>query len=257
MALTGGGGLNIIFLGTNGWYDTDAGNTICILIQSRKYNIILDAGTGLYKVDRYSTEKGGKPLYLFLSHFHLDHIIGLHTLAKFNFSQGLTICGSEGSGKVIDNIINEPFTMPLSQLPYHVEILELPRQKRELPFKVDVKPLLHTSLTLGYRIEIDGKVISYCPDTGYCENAVELSRSADILIAECAFRSGESDENWPHLNPETAAKIANEAKAKKLVLVHFDAHNYKTLGDRKQSEKVARRLFHDTMAAVDDMQIEI
>jgi len=42
---------SIHFLGTNGWYDTDTGNTICILIDTEEYGIILDAGNGIYKLD--------------------------------------------------------------------------------------------------------------------------------------------------------------------------------------------------------------
>ena len=70
--------MKIIFLGTNGWYDTSLGNTICTLIKTQDFHIILDAGNGLYKIDRHIIDE--KPVFLFLSHFHLDHIIGLHIL---------------------------------------------------------------------------------------------------------------------------------------------------------------------------------
>ncbi|HOW90640.1 MAG TPA: MBL fold metallo-hydrolase, partial [Elusimicrobiales bacterium] len=74
--------MEIIFLGTNGWYDTGAGNTLCVLIRTRRFDIVLDAGNGLGKLDRYVD--GKKPVYLFLSHFHLDHVSGLHILLKFD-----------------------------------------------------------------------------------------------------------------------------------------------------------------------------
>ena len=51
-----------------------------------------------------------KPIFLFLSHFHLDHIIGLHVLNKFNFAQGLTIIGQSGTRDLLNKIINSPFT---------------------------------------------------------------------------------------------------------------------------------------------------
>jgi ribonuclease BN (tRNA processing enzyme) len=89
--------LKVLFLGTNGWYDTQTGNTICILIRTLDYEIILDAGNSLYKLERYINEGNRKPAYLFLSHFHLDHIIGLHTLIKLNFRHGLNICGPAGT----------------------------------------------------------------------------------------------------------------------------------------------------------------
>jgi len=249
--------LKAIFLGTNGWYDTDTGNTISILIRTTDYEIILDAGNGFYKIDRYIPEESMKPVYLFLSHFHLDHIIGLHTLMKFNFSQGLTICGPAGTRDILGTFINNPFSASFSQLPFSVTTYELPEEHIKLPFKVEARELYHTSFTLGYRIEIEGKVISYCPDTGYCENAVTLARSSDLFIAECAYKKGQFSASWPHLNPETAARIANEAEAKSLALVHFDAETYKTIAERKESERVARKIFKNAFITTDTMAIEI
>ena len=43
--------MDIIFLGTNGWYDSPTGSTICTLISSEHYHILLDAGNGIYKAD--------------------------------------------------------------------------------------------------------------------------------------------------------------------------------------------------------------
>lgn len=118
-------------------------------------------------------------------------------------------------------------------------------------------PLLHSSLTLGFRFEIDGKILSYCPDTGFCKNAVILAKNSDLLIADCAFKSGQEDKNWPHLNPETAAKIAKESNSKMLALVHFDAEIYSILEDRYKAEDGAKKFFAKTVATFDQMEIEI
>ena len=75
--------MKIYFLGTMGWFDTKLGNTLCVLVDTGKEYIIFDAGTGFSKIDNYIKDK--RPIYLFLSHFHLDHIIGLHALNKFSF----------------------------------------------------------------------------------------------------------------------------------------------------------------------------
>jgi ribonuclease BN (tRNA processing enzyme) len=249
--------MKAIFLGTNGWYDTETGNTICILISAKDYDIILDAGNGLHKVDRFISGNSRKPVYLFISHFHLDHIVGLHILNKFTFPQGLTICGPAGSREILRTFVNTPFTVPFSQLPFAVTICEFPEDRGKLPFSVEARELLHSTLTLGYRIETEGKIITYCPDTGYCENAVTLSQRADLLIAECAYKNGQFSESWPHLNPETAASIAGEAGAKRLALVHFDAETYKTMADRKEAERAAQQIFKDTFVANDDTAIEI
>jgi ribonuclease BN (tRNA processing enzyme) len=247
--------MKIVFQGTNGWYDTHTGNTLCLLIESKKAFIILDAGNGIWKLNRNIND--AKPIYLFLSHFHLDHIIGLHVLNKFNFAQGLTIIGQSGTRDILNKIINVPFTMPMHQLSYKTEIYEIPEEQILTPFKFTFLPLKHSSKCLGYRFEIEDKIISYCTDTGYCDNAVELARNADMLITECALKTGGSDTKWPHLNPKDAARIANEGSAKMLALVHFDACEYTTLDDRKRAEEEARQLFDKTFAAVDDMKIEI
>jgi len=247
--------MKVTFLGTNGWYDTATGNTVCILIETEQYDIVLDAGNGIHKLDRYIS--GRKPVFIFLSHFHLDHIAGLHILGKFKFEKGLTICGPEGTKKVLSVLISQPFTMPFSELDYRTDILELPVEREKLPFDITALPLRHSSLTLGYRFHIDGKTVAYCPDTGYCENALKLAFSADLLITECAYRPGQIVESWPHLNPETAARIAEEANVKKLHLVHFDASLYPTLANRQLAELTARRVFPNTVASLDDMQVEI
>ena len=245
----------VVFLGTNGWYDTPTGNTICILVKSGPFNIIFDAGNGFHKVDDYIDEGG--TIFLLLSHFHLDHIAGLHILNKMKRIKALKIFGPSGARGLLGTFVNSPFTMPLNQLSFPVEIHELPEEKDSVPFHLDCKPLTHASLTLGYRVEEDDRVIAYCPDTGYCDNAVSLSRNADLIIAECAFKSGPEDPRWPHLNPETASRIAKESGAGRLALVHFDASIYKTLGERKEAEKLAQGIFKNTFAAEDDMRIII
>jgi ribonuclease BN (tRNA processing enzyme) len=95
------------------------------------------------------------------------------------------------------------------------------------------------------------------PGYGLLRHAVALGRDADLLITECAYKSGEADETWPHLNPETAARIALEAGAKKLVLTHFAAGTYLTLAERKVSEGAAQGIFPDTLAAMDGTMVDL
>ena len=247
--------MNVIFLGTNGWFETETGNTLCILVKTEKYDIVFDAGSGFFKLDKYID--GTKPVYLFLSHFHMDHISGLHGLSKINCSSGFFIMGQDGTRDVINHFVNKPFTVPLVDLKYKAEVLELPADKDMIPFELDFLPLLHSDPCLGYRITVDGGTVTFCTDTGYCENAVKLARDADLLITECAFLPGEENNEWPHLNPETAARIALEAGAKKLVLTHFDAARYINIGMRRDAEIVAREVFPSSIAAEDLMDLEV
>lgn len=247
--------MKIAFLGTNGWYDTKTGSGISTLLETGSCYIVFDAGNGIYKLDRYVRED--KPVYLLISHFHLDHVCGLHILNKFKFSKGLSICVNAQDRGLLESLVDEPYTIPLDKLPYKVRVLSIPDEVEAIPFSLDWRYLRHSVPTLGFRVEIDGKVIVYCPDTGYCKEAVELAKGADLLIAECAYLPGEADEGWPHLNPESAAKLALEAGVKRLVLTHFDASRYLSMEDRARAEEVAKAIFPDTLAAKDDLVLDL
>lgn len=242
--------MKIIFLGTNGWYDTATGNTICVLIDAPEAYVVLDAGNGLYKLDQYIKDRQ-KPIYLFLSHFHLDHLIGLHSMAKFRFKQGLTIVGQKGTKRILFQLIRQPFTLALQDLKTKVQVEELESRQGTVSFLEAALKLKHVSSCYGFRFKLGGKIVSYVPDTGLCDNALKLAKGADLLITECAFKAGQNSLEWPHLNPLTAAKLANSAKADRLLLVHFDAAIYRTLKERGEAEKAARRIHRNTLATKD------
>ncbi len=247
--------MKVRFLGTNGWYDTATGNTVSVAVETSSALIVLDAGFGVAGLLDY--DAGEKPVYLFLSHLHLDHIVGLHVVSACTFPGGLFICGQEGIASLLKPLLDAPFTTPLRDFKSLVRFVELPREEGTLPFVVKSLPLVHSVLTLGYRFETDGKVLAYIGDTGYCREAVELAGGADLLITECAYRPGREDRGWPHLNPETAASIAKEGRAKRLALVHFEARAYSTMEDRDEAGEVARRVFPATIVSRDGMEIKL
>ncbi len=246
--------MKIMFLGTNGWFDSCTGNTVCILIETKKKFIILDAGNGLYKVDRYINTK--KPIYLFLSHFHLDHVIGLHILAKFNFKQGIDIYGAPGLNALFKKVINAPYTIPISRLKMPVRLHEI-NSHSLLPLGIEYMLLKHSSVCYGYRVLAEGKTVSYCTDTGVCKNLLSLVKESDLFITECSFKKGQKNLAWPHLNPESAAKIAKESKSKKLVLIHFDAALYINHSQRLKAGHQARKIFKPTLVGRDNLEVNL
>ena len=247
--------MKMTFLGTNGWYSTDTGNTPCVLVDTEKYYIVFDAGDGIHKLDDYI--KADKPIYLFLSHFHMEHIGGLHMLSKFRFKQGIHIYGQKGTRDILKCVIAHPFTCPANALPTKLTIRELSEGLHRIPFRVTCRKLLHSDPCFGYRIELDGKVITYCTDTGICNNSLLLAKNADVLIHDCAENSKERTPKWQHSIPSEAATIAKSANAKQLVLFHFSAALYKSIAERKEAEKEARLIFKNTIAAVDGMRLDV
>jgi len=247
--------MKIIFLGTNGWYATNMGNTVSTLISSDDFYIILDAGDGIYKIDQYIVEE--KPIILLLSHLHLDHIIGLHLFAKFNFNQKIKIYGYKGINSGLNRIIKHPYSSPFGELRIKTQVHDLDEGKHNIGFPISCKLLVHADPCLGYRLTIDNKIITYCTDTGLCPNLFELAKDADILITESSYKSGQEEWGWPHLKPEEAADVAVKSKVKKLILTHFDASIYPTIKDRKKAEEKAKGLFPDVITAFDGLELTI
>ena len=246
--------MKLTFLGTNGWFDSVTGNTPSALLETANYNIIFDAGFGLAKAD--TCLNPDKPTFLFISHFHIDHICGLHALPKFSFKQPLTIFGRKDLKKFFKTVINFPYTAPLSFLNYKVNLVPLKEGSYSKPFSFVCKQLKHTNTSLGYRLEIDGKVVVYCSDTAICENDALLAQDADLLIHECAFVPGEVSD-WGHSNPEQVAAMAKQVNVKKLALTHFGAARYHNLEIRKNAENVAKEIFPNTVAATDGLVLEV
>lgn len=245
--------MKIIFLGTNGWYATSVGNTVSILIITNDFYIILDAGDGIYKIDQYINDE--KPIILLLSHLHLDHIIGLHSLAKFDFNQSIIIYGYKGTNQGLSRIFKHPYSSPITDLPLNVQIHEIDEGTHNFGFPCTSKLLLHADPCLGYRLELENKVITYCTDTGLCTNLFELAKDADLLITECSYKPGQEEWGWPHLKPKEAAEVAIKSNVKKMILTHFDASNYKTMKERIQAVEDAKIIFPNVIAAYDDLVI--
>jgi ribonuclease BN (tRNA processing enzyme) len=251
--------MKITFLGTNGGYDTDFGNTACAVLETDSCYLVFDAGSGFPKLNKYITTN--KPIYLFISHFHLDHVSGLHQL--FNFKQGIDVFLGKGRLKDFDTLVNPPFTFGYKINPKNIVDLRMEVRVKEVddhiyePIKISSKELFHGYVGHGYRIEIEGKVIVYTGDCGIDQNLMDLVSGADILITECSNRKIPEKDIWGHLDPTLAGKLANENSVKKLILTHFSPNDFKTLNERKDAEEETKSIFPNTIIGYDNLTVEI
>jgi ribonuclease BN (tRNA processing enzyme) len=245
--------MKIKFLGTNGWYATKSGNTICSVIFAKDRLVVLDAGDGFHKVAEEAEKAGIKKIDVFLSHVHLDHVIGLHALPKFRKGTDVDIFVDYAYLSRLKALLDHPYTASLGQLHARVRVIPLSVGHSPIPYLADVKHLEHADPCLGFRFSIEGKKIAYCTDSGPHRNIEVLADNADILITECGLMPGEkSNPEWPHMSPEDAARSAKAADAKKLALTHFKV-DYTDQNKRKKAEAAARRIFKSTFAAHDGL----
>ncbi len=253
--------MKVHFLGTNGWYSSPTGDTPCILIDSKDRYVIFDAGNGIYKIDKYIKEN--KPISLFISHFHIDHISGLHILNKFNFKQGIDVYMARGRKKDFNRFVNPPYTIGITKNKKNVYVLktdirlhELEKGENSIGFSVLTKKLYHAYDDHGFRIVLEGKTIAYSGDTSIVPNSFVIAKNADLLIHECS-NINSPENSWGHTDPVQTAQFAKDACVKRLVLTHFGAHLYDTQDKRNIAERTAQKIFHNTIAARDNLILMI
>lgn len=254
--------MKLIFLGTNGWYSSRTGDTPSILLDTKDHYIVLDAGNGISKLDQYITED--KPISLFISHFHIDHVSGLHTLNKFEFKQGIDVYVGEGRKRDFETLVNIPFTVGyipkpenIYNLKTEIRLHELSEKGENIPFKASAIPQHHAYGDHGYRFEIDGKIIAYTGDCGVSDGLNRLAKNADALITECNNKQTPEDDPWGHLDPYLAANVAKEAGVRQLILTHFGPIAYTSKQDREWAKSEARKIFADTEIAFDSSTFEL
>ena len=84
--------------------------------------------------------------------------------------------------------------------------------------RVTSTPVDHPVPTIGLRFESSSATVAYSCDTAPADAVVALARGADLLIHE-----GTGSLPGVHSSPLEAARIAAEAEAPRLVLVHAPA----------------------------------
>jgi ribonuclease Z len=95
------------------------------------------------------------------------------------------------------------------------------RLQREGAVEVDGRTVVLDEVSEPRR----GQVFAFVMDTAWCDAAVELAASADLLVCESTFLESETElaVRYGHLTARQAGRIAHEAGARLLLLTHFSA----------------------------------
>jgi ribonuclease Z len=228
------------------------GCSLIILVDEKPY--VVDFGAGLVRQAAALTpEYGGtieeldiKNLTLaFLTHMHSDHTIGYPDLILTPWVTGretpLEVYGPDGISEMSENILNAyrddiKYRLyglePANNEGWRVNAHEIREGVVYEDGGVKVEAFLVKHGTwpnaYGYRFTTPDKVIVISGDTAPCENIIQYSRGADILIHEVYYKKAfdEQDEFWKryhsinHTSTYDLAEIASETRPGLLVLYH-------------------------------------
>ena len=216
------------------------GNTPCIEVRCGERILIFDAGTGLRALgNALIKDTKIRDIDIFLTHCHLDHVIGLPFFAPF-FTDGYRIriwAGNLLPLDAIEQVTRRLMSSPL--FPVQIDIFKAAIEFHDFRSGDTLRPyddiavktalLDHPDGASGYRLEYGKRTFALISDTegfpGKCDhNLVSLAREADLIVYDSTFTEGEvaSRIGWGHSTWVRGARLADEAGAKQLCLFHHD-----------------------------------
>ena len=218
-------------LGSGGRFNT------CFHITGARVNFLIDCGaSSLPALKRLDIARDDIDLIL-ITHFHGDHFGGLPFLlldAQFTRrSRPLVIAGPEGIEAKLANLMEALFEHSSKTVPrFDLSVVALtPEQSRTFgDVKVTPYPVVHGESGgpfLAYRVEAEGRVITYSADTEWTETLIPAAHGADLFIAE-AYYYDRIVKN--HLSLKTLEAHLPEINAKRVVLTHMSEDMLGRLG---------------------------
>lgn len=245
------------------------GNTTCFSVHTEQGVILIDAGTGLGHVDReLAALPQVPPLVLLLTHFHIDHIIGLPGFGPlYSSDSNITIMGDprrrDNWKESLNRFMDKPYwpvglgdseaAMTLKDIPVEKDTMDL------FGVRVSWFRVPHPQQCLSYRLGFpDGKSVVIATDVEYPDlpsaaHFVEFCKDADFLIYDAQFTPEEypAHRGWGHSTWETGASITKAANAGCLVLTHHAPN--RSDGDVDRIVREARSRVPRTIAARENL----
>lgn len=219
------------------------GNTSCVSVQlSDDVLLIFDAGSGIRSLGEWiESSFSGKDIFLFLSHYHWDHIQGFPFFSPlFSRNRRVHVFGASYRARKVGELLSIQMVQPYFPLGAgafsdQVEFRELEKSGfKDCGFRIDLFPLNHTSPVYGFRLSHEGRILSYCTDTeNWGEDPAVFShrkdlelasffKGSDLLIMDSQYLPEDYKRGWGHGTVDYAIDAGLRSQAGELVLFHYD-----------------------------------
>jgi phosphoribosyl 1,2-cyclic phosphodiesterase len=247
------------------------GNTSCVEVRCGHHLLIFDAGSGLRHLGATLANEP-TDIDLFLSHCHIDHLIGLPFFTPvFDEHRRIRLWagGLQSSGGLkaaVDKMMSFPLFPIGTDTTKGISAFndfargDVLRPRENIVIRSAM--LDHPGGATGYRIEYGGKAMCYLTDNDLGYGApdpaiVALAKDAALVITDATYTDAELPDHagWGHSSWQQAIRLADTANVKALCLFHHDPDHDDTMMDAIAAE--AARTRTGTIVAREGLTIEL
>ena len=219
-------------------YREFGGATACVLLQMKEDTFLLDAGSGLLNLEYAVWEN--RALHIFLSHFHLDHMMGL-LLSEALFTPGqkvhfYTADPDADIYAILNGMMQKPY-WPVDAGYFKADIIchNLSMRKQLIKgtnTKVQAFELDHPDRAFAYRFWNGGESVVYATDGEFSlesehgqtqyRNFIKFAKGANAVILDAQYTQEEyeSKKGYGHTSMEMAKQIALELREGQTLMFH-------------------------------------
>ena len=217
----------LIPLGVNGFIPTYGRQTMSYLLLLTDTAILLDAGSGVARLLEPRIAAMLEPynsLNIVLSHYHLDHVIGLSYLPGMLGKKPVAIYAPSeplvraSATTALGDLIRPPFfPLTFAEYPMPVTIAPMTTERVQIgSVSVLLRPQNHAGGSVGMRI---GDV-AYTTDTVVDQGTADFVRGARLLLHEVWLEDAAEARRTGHSDASGVAGLAAEAGVGSLMIVH-------------------------------------
>jgi ribonuclease BN (tRNA processing enzyme) len=221
--------MHVQFVGCGDAFGSGGRFNTCFHLVGRQANALIDCGaTSLVALNKLAIDRNDIDT-IFISHFHADHIGGVPPFVlEANYvlkrDRPLTIAGPPGLKARYPELMEAAFpgTKALQQR-FPLLLCELDIGRRQAIGSVQVTPfqVVHDDRAgpcLGFRFEVEGKIIGFSGDTEWTDALIEIGHEADLFMCEAYMRDKPVKT---HMVLSALERRLGQIRPKRLVLTHM------------------------------------
>ncbi len=224
--------MQLVPLGTNGFIPTFGRQTMSFLLLTGKEAILFDAGTGVARLPEPQVVHLLEPyerLNIVLSHYHLDHSVGLSYLPGIWTEKPVSLFGPSrplveaDAREAVGTLLRPPlFPITTEEFPASVEVIPIDKDTFSIgPHQARVHSQIHPGGSIGIRLDDD---FAYVTDTAVRQETTELVEGVSLLLHEVWLTDEEAEEDPRAVSMHSfaggVALVAETANVGRLMPVH-------------------------------------